>query len=464
MEPAKSLIRTTVRSFLPQPRAILITDALLIYSVLHLDDLVILFATQAKDLRKELNSLLAHRLISKATRAEARVGAARAIQREYYYINFHESVDAIKYRIVKLLEKVKALYSEDQTKRKDWSCPRCKAEYDEYAILDKISPDGFYCERCGEVLVQNEAAVRERGDHAKIRQINDQLRPFQDLIAQIDRQAVPENTFDEAWEKKRDIPKSREHMGAGKAVYVALDRPQKEDQLRRQEVVSAENIKVTIATATERERADAEAKRRAAELNARKNVLPEWHTKSAIGLDSGRPVKSEDGGASPLPGIKREEDEKKASILEESKMQDDLDAYMAEMERERLQKEREEAERAEQDEEEEEDDFEDVPGSSAIGTPISSQQIIKQEKSPTSSRINGIKRELDADGDSISGTSTGANTPIHTGPSSAPDPKRIKLENGSHGPAIKVESAGTGQANGVAAADSDEDDEEFEDV
>ena len=44
--------------------------------------------------------------------------------------------------------------------RKDWSCPRCKAEYDELSILDKLDPErGFYCERCGQTLVQNEGTA-----------------------------------------------------------------------------------------------------------------------------------------------------------------------------------------------------------------------------------------------------------------------------------------------------------------
>lgn len=454
MEPAKSLIRTTVRSFFPQPRAILIVDALLVYSVLHLDDFAVLFSAQNKELRSVLNLLVAHRLVSKSTRVEARIGAARAIQREYYYLNYHDAVDAIKFRIVKLLEKVKDIYSEDQTKRKDWSCPRCKAEYDEYEILGRVSSDGFYCERCGEILEQNEAAVRERGDHAKIRQINDQLRPFQALIQKIDSLEVPENSFEEAFEKKREIPRSKEFLGAGKARYIGLDRPDKKDVVRRQEVVSADNIKVTIATETEREREDAEAKRKLAEQNARKNVLPEWIRK---GIEpGGSSVKKEDGGVSPLPGLKAEEDEKKPSILEDSKMQDDLDAYMAEMERERLQKEREEADRGEEDDEDEdEDDFEDV-----VDTPVNSQQQngkVKQELLSTTTRLNGIKREIDADGDSISGTDTGANTPMYNGPSSAPDPKRIKLANGDHTPAVKSENAEVG-------SDEDDDDEEFEDV
>ena len=163
----------------------------------------------------------------------------------------------------------------------------------------------------------------------------------------------------------------------------------------------------------------------------------------------------------------QEEDEKKVltETQAERDMDDEMAAYMAEMEWEARERERKEAEEG-SEEDEDEDDFEDIP-SSVAGTPASSQQPnVKQEGTSASSlRTNGLKRELDEDGNSISGTSTGDNTPAHTGPTSMPDAKRIKLENEhATGATIKAENAGssTPQQNG-AAADSDEDDD-FEDV
>lgn len=422
---------------------------------------------QNKEARALLTPLISARLVSKHGRQEARVvtsGQSRSLTREYCYINYHEAVDAIKYKIVKLQDKVQGLYKEEEGKRKDWSCPRCFAEYDEYSILDKVdlNTGGFYCERCGTTLIQNEAAVRERGDHAKIRMINDQLIPFNKLLAQIDAGEVPSRDFEDAWATRREPPAKAD--GSKKAQYMDVQR-QREDIRKTQAVVDASALETTIEDEKERFKAEEEAKRVKMEMDAKKNQLPAWHTQSAIGQG----VKKEEGGQSPNPlaALKQEEDEKKVltETQAERDMDDEMAAYMAEMEREARERERKEAEEG-SEEDEDEDDFEDIP-SSAVGTPASSHQPhVKQESTPASSlRTNGLKRELDEDGDSISGTSTGANTPAHTGPTSMPDVKRVKLENGNAGGvSIKAENAGsaTPLPNGTAA-DSDEDDD-FEDV
>lgn len=459
VDAAKSLIRTAVRTFFANPRHSIIVDLLLAYKVLHVDEIGLFFgSSQPKETRALLNPLVAARLISKGTRAEVKVGAGsnRATQREYHFVNYHEAVDAIKYRLVKLREKVEDIYKEEQGKRKDWFCRRCGAEYDEFAILDKVDVErGFYCERCGETLEQNEAAVRERGNHEKIRILNDQMIPFNKLIAIIDAADVPQNDFETAFATKRDLPGDLAAMLKKRAGWMDVKKKD-EDVQKAQPTVDAGALDTTIADERTRAAEDEAARRNRLEAAVKQNQLPAWHETSAIGPS----VKKEEGGVSPNPLLKKEEEDvKRASGVgtEDKKMQDDLDAYMAEMERERVEQERKQAEEGESaEDEDDEDDFEDIPGSSVGGTPVSSQQV-KHEVTPTSVRRNGLKRELDLDADSVSGTSTGANTPLDSSITSAPEFKRIKMENG--GPSIKSED-NTPQVNG---ADSDED-EDFEDV
>lgn len=484
LEATKSLLRTAVRTFHPHPKAIFLFDALLTYNVLHIEEMVPLFppnTTQHKDIRAILNPLRNARLVAVAQRTEVRVGHTRSVQRDYYYVNYHEAVDAIKYRIVKLLDKVQDLYKMAEGARKDWWCPRCGAEYDELSILDKVDPDrGFYCERCGQTLNQNEAAVRERGDHAKIRMLNDQLRPFNALLAVIDSGEVPENAFDDAWAHKRPVPERHIIGGQTRAKYMEVSAQRGQEQKKQQATVDSSAMNVNISSEKDQQARDAEAKREKSRLTAQMNVLPEWHSASAIRDDGSSSVKRENGGASPNPlaTLKKEEDEKKAIIpevgAEDKKMEEDLAAYVLEMEREKAERERKEAEAENEDDEEgdeddEDDEFEDA-GPSAVGTPMSTQQQgLKREFTPSKPGINGnpLKRELDADGDSISGTDTGANTPADSGITSMPDAKRTKLENGSTTTSpLKVglgQTATSTAMNGAAAADSDED-EDFEDV
>lgn len=470
VEATKSLLRTAVRIFHPVPKAVFLFDALLTYNVLHLDDMGPLFPggqVQGKEIRGLLNPLKNSRLISMGQRTEIREGHTRSAQREYYYVNYHLAVDAIKYRIVKLQDKVQELYTLKESQQKDWSCPRCRAEYDELSILDKVGPDGFFCERCGATLLQNEDAVRERGEHTKIRALNDQLEPFNKLIAIIDSGEVPENAFEDAWQRRRPVPEGQQLLGAQhKARWYEVSQQKHQEQRKQQATVDAKEIAVEISTEKEQaERAAAEKKERQ-KAAAVANTLPSWHQHSTVD-NAVSAVKKEEDGASPLPGMKKEEiDEKKPDLngikTEEKDMQDDLDEYVREMERERLEQEQREAQQAAEDDEEDDDDdeFEDAMPS-GVNTPMSSQQpSIKHEITPTKINGNGLKRELDLDGDSVSGTDTGANTPAYGNSMAA---KRVKLEDGGFA-ASSSDAQTHAAANGTSAAADSEEDDDFEDV
>ncbi|KAK5030272.1 hypothetical protein LTR13_008291 [Exophiala sideris] len=451
MEEAKTLIRTTVRTFFTHPKQILIVDALMLHSVLQMDDLTVLVAAQPKDIRSLMNPLRAARLIQSHSRMEVRVGSQRGSPREYYYCPFHPAIDAIKYRIARLRKKVEALYQQDETKRKDWRCPRCKAEYDDLEILDKSGPQGFYCDRCGAILEQNVQAAQDRGNHEKIRRLNDQLKKFDDMILKIDRKDVPENDFVSAWDRKKDVP--RERGGKEQNQYVELKRDNK-NLKRGPEMVKAENLAINLTSGAEHDRGEAERKEARRKLLAKQNQLPEWHTSSAIGAATGSAagMKTEDTDTNGYVPKKEEDDEDKKPDLGAASattmLQDEVAAYMAEMERER-----QEAEiRAKEEDEDEGDDLEfedvDVAGTSNVGTPASALD---------SKPINGMKREFDEE----SGPSSDANTPASFGADWSRDSKRVKFENGaSHSNSdTKNELSVKPEAEG----DSEED-EDFEDA
>src|SRR6202012_5594407 len=105
-----------------------------------------LFSSQAKDIRRTVQPLITARLMAKGTRQETRVGQVRIATRDYYYIPLHPAIDAIKFKITRLRKKAEKLYEVDEEK-KDWKCPRCKAEWTELEVLDKVGPDGFECHR-----------------------------------------------------------------------------------------------------------------------------------------------------------------------------------------------------------------------------------------------------------------------------------------------------------------------------
>ena len=419
---------------------------------------------QPKEIRALLNPLRTARMIAIGSRQELKAGATKSTQREYYYVNYHEAVDALKYRIVKVAERVQDLYKQVEGQRKDWWCPRCFAEYDELSILDKVDPmRGFYCDRCGATLNQNEAAVKERGDHAKIRILNDQLRPFNALIAAIDSGEVNENAFEDAWANRRDVPQDDSLGAPVRTRYIEVAQQKNSGEARKvQAMVDEKALGIQIMAEKDQEVRDAMVKKEKSRLNALNNALPDWHSNSIKAENVG--LKKEEGGLSPNPLLKKELDEQKPILGGEDKtMNDELDDVYQQILLERAEEERKKQEAEAEDEDDgefdddEDDEFEDA-GPSTVGTPMGSQQpSVKQELTPTQRGVNGnsLKREFDADGDSISGTDTGANTPADSSFTTASDSKRIKLDNGgiptSNAPAI------------THGGDSDEDDD-FEDV
>ncbi|KIX05772.1 uncharacterized protein Z518_03744 [Rhinocladiella mackenziei CBS 650.93] len=464
MEEAKTLIRTAVRTFFTHPKQILIIDAIMLHSVLQMDDLSVLISAQPKDIRSLMNPLRAARLIQNHSRMEVRVGSQRGSPREYYYCPFHPAIDAIKYRIAKLRKKVEALYQQDETRRKDWRCPRCKAEYEELDILDKIGDEGFYCDRCGATLVQNEHAAQDRGNHEKIRRLNDQLKKFDDMILKIDRKDIPENDFASAWERKKEVP--RERGGRTENKYVELKRDNK-NQKRGPEMVKVENLAINLTSGAEQDREEAERKEERKKLLAKQNQLPVWHTSSAIGaVNNAIGVKTETAESNGLISNKEEDVEEKKPNLGGSlgattnTLQDEVAAYMAEMEREREEAEKRAKEEEAEDEEDDDLEFEDVDvvGTSNVGTPASTSQTHHPDVKP----VNGVKREREFDDES-----SDANTPMSlVGGDKDRDNKRVKFENGTSGPNadadVKLEP-GSGPALKAEDADSDED-EDFEDA
>ena len=458
MDTASTLLRTLVRTLYPHtPRNILIIDALLLHRVLHLEDFNILLGAQSKEIRSFLSPLKHQRLIHTHARREVRVtntansthpATDRAVSREYYFINIKEAVDAAKYRVVKLRKRIEEAYKGDETRKKDWHCPRCKSEYDTMEVqVFHVGDEGFECEKCGFTLVQDEEKIRNQGSGKKIVKLNEQLTRLEELLAEFYKAVedgklrINEVTeadgrldggFEQAWNERLVVERAE---GMGKTAserYVEVGTKREKGP----EQVKAENTEVIIKTEagrTEEERRAEEEKR---EKIRKQNMLPAWHSGSAIGAGSGNGVKSEDIAIKP-------EDTTSGEPLTDAPVDSDaqMEQYMAAM--------REEAERAaaaepqkdpdasSEGEYESDDEFEDV---SAMGTPMSTQDLPKP--------INGVKREFEED-------SSEAATPA-----SQSDSKRPKLQANGAGP------TSNGIPIQVKAEDeeSDEDEAEFEDV
>lgn len=362
----------------------------------------------------------------------------RPINKEYCFIDFHATIDAIKYRVFSLTEKVKELYKPTQEK-KDFYCPKCKAQWTQLEVLDRVGPMGFECHRCGEVLEREEQEAEDSAGHEKQSRLMSQLDPFINMLQKIDSQDVPINDFEKAISMQVVVQRERSNV----TKPVATVNQTKSLSNSAGDVTNAP-LDVSVITGMETTAAEKaeEAKRKAGV--AAQNALPVWHTTSTVTGERTVSQKDSEAHTNGTSLTKEEEDEKK----DHGALDDELTAYYAQLAQE---KEKEAREEQEEDASsgDEDDEFEDVEvGGSNISTPMSTPAV--------SFNVNEEHKAQDSGG---SGPATSSSTPaIGEGDTGWSSNKKVKFE-----PSTQTHTNGT---VGDALADdvSDEDDVEFEDV
>ena len=361
----------------------------------------------------------------------------RPINKEYCFIDFHATIDAIKYRVYYLTEKVKELYKPTQD-RKDYYCPRCKAQWTQLEVLDKVGPMGFECHRCGGILEREEQEAGDSAGHEKQSRLMSQLDPLIKLLQKIDAQDIPVNDFEKALAMQVVVQRDRSNI----TKPIALTNQSKTLANSTGNPVSAP-LDVSVISSNETTDAEkVEEAKRKADVVAQ-NALPVWHTTSTV---TGERTTSQKEGEPQTNGTslaKEEKDEKR----EAGALDDELTAYYTQLAQE---KEKEARKEREEDASsgEEEDEFEDVDvGGSNAGTPISTPAVSFNANEETKGRDSG------------------SSGPATENPSPAPnEDDREGLVNKR----VKFHSQGEIQPNGAldkpSTDVSDEDDVEFEDV
>ena len=404
---------------------------------------------------KEVPVVLANEKSSSHSRLEVREGQQRPINRDYYYVDFHATIDAIKYRIFRLTQKVKDMYKPSEEK-KDFNCPRCKAQWTELEVLDNVGPIGFECHRCSGLL-EREPDVGDATGHAKQSKLMSQLDGLLKMLQQVDAKEIPSNDFDTAFSLAVPVPRDMNVNPVQQRVASNAPKPPPAAVKGMNAQLVAAQLDVSVTTSSERTTAEqaAEAQRKA--NIAAQNVLPVWHTTSTVTGESTVVGKKEgeqqtNGGAL----LKEEEGERKLSTEDEQ-----LEAYYAEIERER---EKEAREREAASDDEDEGDFEDVLGGASPNGTRASSSVSETPKGSQSSQPNGsAKRKGSESGSSAPATNT--STPAGSGQAveeggDGPVAKKVKFEDLENGPSEIDFEAGE-----AAEKDSDEDEEaDFEDA
>lgn len=471
---AHLLLRTVVRAFYTTDH-ILVIDALIQHSTLPDHDLAFVLAMQSKALRKLCGRLKEDGLLSVQTRAERKTDGTqsfyggtnnpRVTHKDWYYLNFHRAIDSIKYRMYRLNKHVESLGA-PTTEKKDLACPRCKAQYTELEVMDRIDigTGEFMCRRCGHALNPVEEDERAN-ENETMKRLNSQLEKILRLMQQIDATTVPENDFQTALSKQRPVIRTEANPGQQRTEVVDL--PNKNLQSTKGLEIKPEKIAVEVqddeTIKKENEASDAQARR---EKEARQNALPDWIVKSTVSGDitaagaKEERLRREREANGTL--VKAEDDGEEKKPAKDGGEEDVMAAYWEELAKAQAEEAAQNRASDEEEDDDEEDEFEDVDvgGSS---TPV----------------VNGAA----ANGVKASSSVSGSNTPVVESSNATDDErevKRVKMEE----PAVATAAAGVADAssskmpNGIekvnggaaeatpTASDEDEDDEEveFEDV
>lgn len=366
MDLAKPLIRSVVRAFY-ETKHILIVDALLVHSALRDDDLAHLLGLQTKELRKLCAKLEEHRLLAVHNRQETREGMQRPISRTYYYIDFRQTLDAIKFRIYRVTKEVESLIRPTD-ERKDYFCPRCKSRWTQLEVLDYIGPEGFYCHKCDGPLDRDDESIGDRGGHEMQSKLMKQLEPLLVLLPRIDGVVIPDNTFDIAYNARLPVQRNLLINPIATTVPVGSASDGLPTVVKGTQV-AVQRIEVDVTSNEEKsaaqQAAEAERKARVAEQNA----LPVWHTTSTVTGEHttiGAKEQAARRQRDTLIALGSEEEEDKKTA--EAEINDDVAEYYAQLARD--QQKAKEAEEASDDDEDEDDDdegeFEDV-GTPTLG-------------------------------------------------------------------------------------------------
>ncbi|KAI0201009.1 hypothetical protein F4808DRAFT_135559 [Astrocystis sublimbata] len=432
MDLAQELVRSVVRTFYNSPdvdrRHIIIIDALVTHSCLRDDDLSYLMSMNLKDLHRICARLRDDRFLHVHVRPELREGQQRPTNRTYYYVDYRQAIDAIKWRVYHLDKAVQG-NAKPASEKKEYFCRRCRAEWTQMEVLDKVDPiRGFICHRCDSVLIFD--PEREAGGHEQSTKLNNQLRFITDMLPKLDSMVVPENTFDTAHAAARPVERDATNQAAPSIV---VEDPLKPTAVKGMENTGPQSIAVDIADHEGPSEAERKAEKERKEKHAQANALPSWHLQSTV---TGA---SYVGASNPTPATKADDkDEKKPTgdQVDDSMHSEEVSNLFEMLARQQAEEAaRKEAEADDSDEEEDEDEdeeFEDISTNN-------NTNIANSAASSVGPGITGEKRTA-----ASSGATSAADTPASTA-----DDRPAKK--------VKVEEP-------ADDADSDEEDMAFEDV
>jgi transcription initiation factor TFIIE subunit alpha len=294
-------------------------------------------------------------------REETKANAQKPTKVEYFYIDYRRAIDAIKYKLYMLEEKLRREAGPTEEK-KEYQCSRCHSEWTTLEVVDKPDPlgrkSGFLCHRCDAPLdfFPNDPEAAEANGPLGV--FNEQFGWLISALGDIDKSIVPETSKEAVLVEKMPVPEEKMHGVQGPKFDLVSTKvmPTAVKGIN----TGPEKVEISITTNSETTAAQQAAAAAQKAHLAAQNQLPAWHTRST--------VTNEMTAAGQREEAARREREAEAGILladsgveQKAAADSSLEAIFAQLEQDALAQQAEQDEDDEEEEEEEEDEeFEDV--------------------------------------------------------------------------------------------------------
>ncbi|KAG2208966.1 hypothetical protein INT47_011106 [Mucor saturninus] len=268
MEILKALVARVARAFY-DPKYIAILDELNRAppncNGVREEDLVLTLKMTPRDIHRICGKLKEDRLIKMANRMEPRKQDQRLVPKTYYYIDYKEFVDVVKWKMYKMQTIVRDNLR-TESENKGYVCPNCEKQFSPLDVLSMVdmSDQLFHCDMCENILEENDNAENVKGSQQILTRLREQSQPIITLLKQTDSIVIPTSYI------YKHAPGSR-NSGNNNDEY----------ELAVAQDTGAGQGDIIVDLQMDNEAAR-RAKQEEAEQKRAQNALPVWHQRSTI--------------------------------------------------------------------------------------------------------------------------------------------------------------------------------------
>jgi transcription initiation factor TFIIE subunit alpha len=391
MDKAQVLVRMVARAFY-ETEAVVIVDSLIRHVALNVSDIQFIFQNSAKakgQVTNNIGHLKAGGLITEFTRSETKANAQKPTSVAYYYIDYRHAVDATKFKLHTLGAALRKKAGPAEEK-KEYKCPRCKAEYRELDVVGSVSADlsGFLCLQCGHTLEYIEQDAEDVEATGPVGAFNRSLGWVINLMQEIDNVFIPAVTSEGAFAAREEIPRPKAPLEGPKIEITSA--PTSRPTAVKGLVTGPQKVEVSISSDADNTAAAQIAAAEQKERLAAQNALPEWHTRSTVSNEmtaAGQKEEAQRREREAEMGLLTSDNSDEKKVVQDDGLADIFAEIEAEQVQERLKRERKEEEEDEEEDDEDEDvEFEDVP-------PVSSARAVNGSGQPDAKRVKLVDVE-----------------------------------------------------------------------